>query len=299
MSDLTRFEFALQEPALSIAKVFVALPKKMKRDKLDVAFTFGDTELQWRGPDALGATDQSVLFGLLSISAQQKFRLSPSQPKDAGRALLSGLDLARGIPDRDFSALTASWRKIVVASGYRFKGSNYIELVRAAVKRLSETTVWEKRNGKEYQSRLLSWIEGDMDGVIVVLNRRATDALCGGQHTRISLTERHMLDDAWAKILHAWLSGCMHVGAKKKFSVIGLQSHVWAGEATGSALRSRLVKLRNALADIGQLPSWECELLSRDLVEVRRTRPGSIGDKRGQYRCARAVSTTAENREMS
>jgi hypothetical protein len=205
------------------------------------------------------------------------------------------LGVVDSLLDSDLVVLKISWNGIVAASGYESHGGKYIKFVRKAVKRLAETTIWEKRHGKEYQSRILAWIEGDKEGVTMVLNRRATDALCGGQFVKISLTERRMLADDPAKALHAWLSGHLRPGSSRAYTISVFQTHVWGGEACGSTLRARLTRLRSALLSIGQLEAWDCKFISKEKVQISRIEVGTIVDKSGNLRCAPGTFTNGQN----
>ena len=281
MSDDMRFEYAIQEPALAIAPVFLAL-KKGNRNKLDVKRIFGNSTLNWRGPDAMGMVEQSVLLGLLSIAGQQPFMLNPQNCHGTGKKIL-GLLTSSGLAiNSDLAIMKANWAKIVMAAGYKTTGGKNTKIVRSAMKRLAEMTIWEERFGIEYESRLLAWVSGDIDGVTLVLNLRATDALNGGQHVKISLIERNALSDDPSKALHAWLSGHMRSGSTKSFNISVFQSHVWGSEIkeAGSTLGSRMKKLRSALVSIGLLPGWNCRLFPRDRVEVTRINEWTIDDKR-------------------
>lgn len=282
MSEAMRYEYAFQEPALAIAPVFLAL-QKGNRKKLDVTRTFGDSTLHWRGPDALGIHEQSVLLGLLSIAGQQTFILDPHNLQDVGRELLTRLTCGGPEINSDLAVVKASWAKIAIASGYKSSGGKNIRIVQTAVQRLTETTIWETRLGLVYESRLLAFKVGSKDGVALVLNRRATDALCGGQYVKISLEERNSLLDEPAKALHAWLSGHMRAGSTRLYKISNFQVHVWGGEANGSTLRSRRVKLRGALVSIGLLPDWNCRILSDGHVEIKRINRGTIDDASMDY----------------
>jgi len=279
MSDILRYEFALQEPAMAIAPVFLALPKK-DRGKLDVTYQFNNTLLRWRGPDALGIPEQSVMLALLCIAAQQDIRVSLSNPQKVGAELLRRLCLSAADLDSKLVVLSISWNRLVAAAGYQDSGGGeYVKIAQTAVRRLAETTMWETRGDETVESRVLSWVKGNKDGVLILLNRRATEALCGGQYVKISLVERAALKSAPVKALHAWLSGCVRVGATSTFSLARIQTHVWGTAATGSTLRSRFKTLRKALADIGKLSGWRCTLSTPDDVNVTRVAPGSIADK--------------------
>jgi hypothetical protein len=292
-SDVVHFDYALQEPALSTAPVFL-VQQKGKRKKLDVTRTFDDVKMRWRGPDALGMPEQSVLLGLLSIAGQQPYLLCPQHTQETGNQLLALLTLGKRHIASDLAVVQASWNKLAAAAGYQSSGGRYTALVKEALKRLTETTVWEGRQGMmEHPSRLLAWIDGNHDGVIIVLNKRATDALQGGQFVKISLVERNALPDESSKALHAWLSGHLRAGSSRVYAINKLQMHVWGGEASGSTLRTRLGKLRDALTNIGSLPGWRCRLSSDGHVEVRRNPVRTITDKIENYR--RAPGTIADS----
>lgn len=281
MSNDMRYDFAIQEPALAIAPVFLVLMKKKaeSRAKLDVTRTFDGASIQWRGPDALGIPEQSVLLGLLSIAAQQKFVLDPNKCSKVGTKLLSLMTSGGCAILSELAVLKVQWRKIEIASGSKSHGGQNLKNVKMAVKRLAETTVWENRNGIEYEYRLLAWLRGDNDGVVIALNPRATDAMCGGQFVKISLEERNLLPEESAKALHAFLSGHMRPGSTRCYKVSGLQSHIWRGEATGSTSRSRDRKLRLALTALGQLPLWDCVLSKNGQVEIQRLVAGTFDEK--------------------
>jgi hypothetical protein len=280
MSNTMRFEYALQEPAMAIAPVFVVL-QKGPRKKLDVTFEFGGSTFQWRGPDALGMVEQSVLLGMAALAGQQKLRLSLSQPSEAGRLLVSGLALSGAYPMTDLVVLKLSWKKLATGAGYKTTGGKNVRLTKAAVKRLAETTIWEDCEGKKYQSRILSWMASDSKGVTIALNCRATDALCGGQYVKISLSERHALPGDSSKALHAWLSAHLRPASMKVYTIAKLQGHVWQGAATNSTLRTRLSKLHAALLAIGELPSWRCQFSSAGTVKIQRISPWSALGKVG------------------
>ncbi len=276
MTGELRFDFALQEPALAIAPVFLVL-KKTARAKLDVTRSFGDSSVRWRGPDALGIPEQSVLLALLSIGGQQTYSIDPNSAIGNKAKLLNQLSCEG--PQSDVAVVIAHWRKIEIAAGYSAHSGTNITNIKLAVKRLAETTVWECRDGIEYQSRLLSWIRGNDNGVIIALNRRATDAIYGKQFIKISLCERNALPDESTKALHAYLSGSMRAGTTRRLTVSKLQAHIWSGEATGSTHRSRDEKLRAALLAIGRLPAWRCVLLPRGQVDIRRINESTIERK--------------------
>lgn len=275
MNGELRFEFAVHEPAMAIAPVFLVLQKKKtSRAKLDVTSKFGSSTLQWRGADALGIPEQSALLALLSIAGQQTFSIDPNSAVGEKAKLLNQLSCEG--PLSDVAVVIAHWRTIEIAAGYGSHSGKNIANIKRAVKRLAETTIWECHDGIEYESRVLSWIRGNGKGVIIALNRRATDAIYGKQFVKISLAERNRLPDESTKALHAYLSGSMRLGSTRRLTIDKLQAHIWSGEVTGSAHRSRDEKLRAALLAIDLLPAWRCVLLPQGQVEVRRINESTI-----------------------
>lgn len=273
MTGEMRFEFAIQEPALAIAPVFLVL-KKSARAKLDVTFKFGTSTLQWRGADALGIPEQSVLLALLSIAGQQPFSIDPNSAVGDKAKLFAQLSCVG--PQSCVAVVKAHWRKIESVAGYSVHSGKNIANIKLAVQRLAETTIWECRDGIKYESRLVSWIYGSDNGVIIALNRRATDAIYGHQFIKISLDERNTLPDESAKALHAYLSGSMRAGSTRRHTIDKLQAHIWSGEVTGSTRRSRNERLRRALLAIDQLPAWRCALLPRGQVDIMRINERTI-----------------------
>lgn len=231
---------------------------------------------QWR-PDALGIPEQSVLLALLSIGGQQTFSIDQNSAIGNKAKLLNQLSCEG--PQSDIAVVIAHWRKIEIAAGYSAHSGKNITNIKSAVKRLAETTIWECRDGIEYESRLLSWIRGNDNGVIFALNRRATEAIYGRQFIKISLGERNTLPDESAKALHAYLSGSMRVGSSRRLTISKLQAHIWSGEVTGSTRRSRDKKLRAALLAIDLLPAWRCVLLPGGQVDIRRINKSTIERK--------------------
>lgn len=277
MSESATYEYALQEPAMATAPVFLVIAKN-SRKKLDVTFEFRDAIFQWRGPDALGMLEQSVLLVLMCAAKQQPYRLTPSSC--TREAILLRTALASD-PEVDIPLIVVkmTWHGLVSAMGYKSYGGGYRRLVQLAVERLAETTIWVTRDGRKYQSRVLSWLASDEDGVTVLLNKHATDTLSGGQFIKISLSERTSLSDERSKALHAWLSSNIRQCSSRVYNISVLQKHVWGGESTGSKLRSRLCRLRSALRGIDALPAWKCEFINKDRISVSRIFPGINSNK--------------------
>lgn len=270
MSRLVKYEYALQEPALGLAQVFLALGKR-PRGKLDVISHFGQSQLRWRGADALGIAEQSVYLGLLAIAAQQKLRLDASNPATREGARLVAKLGFEGTPEvTELFVLRATWSEIAIAAGCGSVGGKNRKDVQMAVRRFAETTIWERRDNKEYACRIISWLIGDDDSVIIALNPRATTALLGVQYCHISLVERGGISSEPGKALHAWLCANIRPGRTRLYAIDGLQVHVWGGLCTGTTLRNRRSRLIKAIQQIGKLGKWRCGVIEDGMVEIER-----------------------------
>ena len=85
--------------------------------------------------------------------------------------------------------------------------------MRAALRRLTETTVWVKREKLEGSSRLLAWQVGNEREVGLLLNWRLTHALQGIPYSRICMAERVRLKKSEpAQALHAVLGCKVNIG---------------------------------------------------------------------------------------
>jgi len=276
-----RCDFAIQEPALAIAPVFLTLQKsRLPRRKLEVSSIFGNSVLRWYGPEVLGIPEQSLLLALLSIAGQQSFSIDPDNANGVKGKLLKRLSCAG--PLFNIAVVITTWRAVERAAGYSSHGGNNTASLIKSMERLAKTRIWERCDGIESESQILSWIIGDDNSLIVALNRRNTDAMSGKHFIKISLEERRTLPDERARALHAYLSGRIRSGSTRKLVFSSLQAHIWYGEATGSTGRSREVMLRSAIHAIDMLPDWRCVLLPSGHVEVRRINNLSI--KRGSDR---------------
>lgn len=265
---------ARQDPALGLASAFAVLPRvdTEKRPKLDVRQSFDEAEVHLRGPDALGAGDQSVLLTLLALGAVQGLRLNTDVQSEFGRALRSNLKLEGDVVGETVVAVCCTWCELAAAIGLKGRGGSTRDQVRRSVQRLADVGVWVTVEKKTLRSQLLSWGVGDDDAVTIALNWRLSRAICGGQHARISLVERQQLHSEPAQVLHCWLSSFLRAGQRRRLSINSLVSRVWHGTASGSTLRTRRAKLLMALRDIESLVGWTVEFDGEAVIVGRGER---------------------------
>ncbi len=266
-----------QDTALGMATVFRPL-RKGKREKLDVEMPWRDCLLRWRGPDQLGIADQSVLLAVMEVAREQWLSNPEAATVRAGDRLWALLTHEEDSFRADIVRVTTSYRRLALLAGYTDGGHDLL-LVRRALGRLAETTVWATRGRLTGSSHLLGWQVGDDHEVVLVLNWRLSDALHGVQYSRISMTERHELRTEAARALHAVLCCKLNPGRSWPYTLDRLQRYVW-GDAPADAAtrRQRIKRLRAALEEIGGLPRWRVTMQG-DRARVARGRTDTKGQK--------------------
>jgi hypothetical protein len=262
--------YVLQDPALGMVGAFRPL-RKGPRGKLDVQMEWGNATIRWRGPDQLGIVEQSVLLAVLEVALEQwrcdahRARVTPN---DAQWGLLAH---QQHVFRPDIVRVLTSFRRLSLVCGKGDSGQE-LALVRDALRRLVETTVWVKRDGFEGSSHLLGWQVGDEQQVVLVLNWRLTQALQGEQYARISMQERFQLRSEAAKALHAVLSCKVDPGRDWKWQLERLQSFIWGDVVSdGPNRRKRHARLRGVLTEIQGLPGWSISMEGQ-VVRVTRGR---------------------------
>lgn len=286
------------DPAMGMAGVFRPLKKKAERDKLDVEITWGLSTIRWRSPDQLGISDQSVLFAVLEAAAEQ---LSET-PEKANVQVDSELWPLLGHQEHVFRAdsvqVVTTYSRLARYCGWGDGGPS-IQRVKDGLRRMTETTVWVRiddgeGNLKEGSSRLLAWRVGDHSRVELIVNWRLAQALRGGQYTRISLTERLLLKTEVAQALHVLLSSKVNLCNAWSCRLDRLQVHVWGNAVTGANLRARRMRLRLALAAIGQLRGWLVTFQDEIVRVSRGPAPATTAnvDSHAQPKARSVVSVT-------
>ena len=266
---------ACLDPALALSGAFTVTERREDRPCFDVKRDFAGHEVRWSGKEQLGAGDQSVLLAVQGLAACQEWKLRPSPKVGTGKTLWESLE-ADGI-SQDLMALKCSCRSLAEAAGFGTGGSA-IDRVRKSLARLASVIVAESDGEKLSSSRLLAWTEVKGEGLTIAVSPRLTRAAQGGQHIRVSLTERQKLPSEASRVLHAWLSAVVRKGESREFKLDTLVGHVWLGDAVGGTLRSRRSTLRGALNCIGGLALWEVEV-TKVTAKVRRlTRPRRVVD---------------------
>lgn len=290
------------DSAMGILPIFRPLAKTPSRAKLDLTQTFNGVELTWRGPNQLSIPDQSVL--LAAMACAKGCDVQEEQGAEPG-ADHSALALLEPTGHRFQTAsvwIPTTFRMLsrhCAASGHA--GPNTAQ-VKASLKRLTETTIWMRSGDREGSTRLLAWSYSQADSVLLTLNWRLVDALCGRQYSRINLHHRGLLATDVAKALHFSLSCQIRPGKFWSYKLDNLQRHVWGNQAEGEALRQRRTKLRKALDALAGLPSWSTSW-NDNVVTVRHegtAQPQGEASKTktaASYRSRRVETVTVRSNE--
>jgi hypothetical protein len=257
----------MHDAAMGMLGVFRPLRKEQKRAKLDEQTFWGGASIRWRGPDQLSIGDQSVLFAVLEVASEQ-LRQSTAQvgPDDPlWEMLLHQQHIFRAQTVR----VATSFSRLANLCGWG-DGGAALNRVKASLRRLTETTVWVRRDDLEGSSRLLAWQLGSRREVLLALNWRFGQALHGQHYSRISMAERASLGSEAAQALHAVLSCKVDPKRAWKCKLDGLQHYVWGTSTSESdVVRARRKRLRAALLDIGRLAGWNIQV-DDDAVRIAR-----------------------------
>lgn len=281
MRSAARAEFALVDTPALMCGLFRPLPRASTRKKLDVSFEFGGLELRWRGPDQLGAQDQSVLLGLLALAGQSGLNLDAQPATEMGGKVRANLQAGGWAAEASGMLLQTSWSALARASGLGTSGKDLAQ-VRASIARLAEVTLWLSKDGKHASTRLVSYMLGDIAGVSVALNFRLARAMSGQQHTRVDLLERWRLAGDTARVLHAALCALPRKGTKRRYRLSVLERAVFGEQGAGSTGRDRRRRLLDAIAEIDGLAGWRVDFegTGRTVTHVEIERDPSGFDRR-------------------
>lgn len=291
-------------PAIGLSTVFRPLPKG-KREKLDVTYTpkEGGVTLRFRGADALGIPEQTLLLALVEM-AQHSYNTNPRQclldadsSDPVGKALWQGLHRDAGIIREQTVCFSTSWQELARRSN-KTTGGSVQHLLQEQLKRLCETVIWEKGANEvvpRHQSYLVSWLHGSDKRVHLALNYRLASTLFGERYAQVSMAERLELPSDPAKAIHAFLSTALRAGHALDIGIDTLTGRLWpelGKDVPEGTRKRRFMNVRNALKDLANLSGWEVNFKRHDLVSIKRisatvrdmTGPGLIASVSPSYR---------------
>ena len=244
------------DPAHCLAPgLFRALKRgERKRSKLDVTYDYGDGKrIEFKGPEPLGADDLRILQGLVAMAGPNGLVLSPEPKTEGGQQLWLFLEPKWEAVTADAMVVKGSYRALAREIGYAEDGGSQFKAIRECIERLWTVSIIAQNGRKRQGFRLLAEYASDEAGgrLYVALNPLIAQAVMGGgQHVRISMDEVRALDSEAARLLHQRLCGWIDPGKTGKAAIDTLCGYVWPSEASGSTMRKRRQRVREALPEL-------------------------------------------------
>lgn len=266
---------------MGLSLLFRPLPRRAARPKLDVLSEFDGWELHWRGPDALGIPEETLLYVILKLAQEHLHALTSAPKTNTGVALRSGLNPTGLLAHETAVSLTTTYSALAKGCNYDTSGPS-LRLVRSMLKRMVEVTLWVRRNGMEGSTRLIFFMVSDDNTVRIALNHRLAAAVLGHQYVQVCLAERLSLSSPTAQALHARLSAQLRAGAEWSFSLKSLEAKVWGEPADGSTQRSRRERLLGAIEQIRALAGWSVTRNDEKFVISRKSYATRSGGRRSE-----------------
>ncbi len=269
---------ARHDPAHCLAPgLFRALKRgERKRSKLDVVYDYGDGKrIEFSGPEPLGADDLRILQGLVAMAGPSGLVLGPEPKTPGGQQLRLFLEPKWEAVETDAMVVKGSYRALAREVGYADIEDS--RPIRDCIERLWKVSIIAQHGRKRQGFRLLSeYASDDAEGrLYVALNPLIAQAVMGGgQHVRISMDEVRALDSETARLLHQRLCGWIDPGKAGKVAIDTLCGYVWPSEASGSAMRMRRKRVREALPELEAL-GWKVAEYATGKYGI--TRPKAAG----------------------
>lgn len=269
------------DPALSWPQVFRTSKggvAEAERERLDIKFQWGDVELHFRGPSPLGIGDQSVLLAVIEVGQAHRKACLRSAEMAGRQGISQWLQQSSFDPEGGQVLIRTSLGQLArIARPDVAHGGPSLEAVRQSLRRMAETTIWQRHEKIELASRLLAWRIGCGEYVELALSARLSETLLGKRYRQVDLRERAELSSDVAKHIHFMWSCRVNPGHSYSVKVETLQGHVYGKAAANGAeyapatLRQQKVRVLNAVRDIAALERWVVEREGNG-IQVRRLR---------------------------
>jgi hypothetical protein len=278
---------ARHDPAHCLAPgLFRSLgPGDRKRWKLDVTYTYGESEIiEFSGPEPLGADDLRVLQGLVAMAGPGGIILTPEPTADAPKQLRLLLDLthpAMAAARDDALVVKDSYRRLAHEIGYAEDGGTQYKTIRASLERLWKVSIIVQCGSKRAGTRLLSaYASDDETGqLFVALNPRLAAAILGRRpHTRLDFSEIRALSSDPARLLHQRLCGWIDPGGHGRADLDTLCGYIWPTYASPGSMRKRRWGARKALEDLRHI-GWAVDEYAPGKLFIRRPPPRLNGNE--------------------
>lgn len=243
---------ARHDPAVCSAPgLFRSLRRgERRKQKLDITYRHGDTQLRFWGPEPLGADDLRVLQLLVACAGPGGRVLTSAPATETGAALRAALAVA-GESGGDAITIRTTLYRLAAGVGKSDSGTA-LSALRRCLDRLAALTVIADAGAQSVSMRLCARaIDSQTGELIVALHPRIASAVLGQRHTRISMCEVRALRSDPAVLMHQRLCAWVDPGAQRHVHLDTLAGYAWPEPAPSpSALRMRRVGVRKALAEL-------------------------------------------------
>lgn len=196
---------------------------------------------------------------------------------EGGRQLRLFLEPKWEAVTADAMVVKGSYRALAKEIGAEVDSGGALKHIQDCIERLWKVSIIAQNGRKRQGFRLLSeYASDEADGrLYVALNPLIAQAVMGGgQHVRISMDEVRALDSETARLLHQRLCGWIDPGKTGKASIDTLCGYVWPSEASGSTMRKRRQRVREALPELVAL-GWTVTEFAAGKYDI--TRPKAAG----------------------
>ncbi len=257
--DKTTERFAMQDPALTSARLFRAMPKNEMMKSLEYRAEYGGWDMKFRGPKKLGVTHQSVFFAILSILGEFGDLLSPntSEHHSQLREGLDAVDASELDGGNRAHGHNCHWGYTTLTELAGIIGMSNLTAIKRCIEDLSAVTLIAKSNGVEMSQSFLSYLKQGQK-LAIAINWRAAAAIAKeAGYTYINLDDRKTLETDASKVLHVWLSTYLRPGRHMKRTLDEIGGYIWGEAANDSTRWRRRKKAMQAVNEIGDLKNWD------------------------------------------
>lgn len=243
-------------------------PVNRKKNNTFIIQDFGEAKIEWIAAFKLGVDDLRVLQGLLALSGDGGLLLQPKADNQIGRQLRLNLFPKWDALEQDALVTKTSYRSLAKLIGYK---STNTKPLRDSIERLWLLSVIAEKNGRRRGFRLLAEYASDRTtgDIHVALNPMITEAVIGGQHVQLDMAEIRKLKTDCARLIHQRLCAYIDPGDHWTVSLDVLCSYAWPEPCGSAGLRSRRLRARKALDELGNL-GWQVSEAQANVYQIKR-----------------------------
>lgn len=246
--------------------------RERKSGKLSILYKLGvRKQIEFSGPEPLGANDLRVLQGLVAMSGPYGKQLLPEPSAEAAVYLREKMEAKWDAVQDVALMIRGSYSTLAKEIGVKEGGKQY-NLIRASIERLWKVSIIFQDGNVRLGFRLLShYASDDASGQLCVgLNPLIARAVAdNGQHVRIEMSEVRQIKGDVTRLIHQRLCGWINHGKSGNVAIDTLCGYVWPDEANKDAMRKRRERVRSALLEMEML-GWHIKEYARGRYTVGR-----------------------------